>query len=586
LARRILLADDSVTAQNMGRRILSDAGYEVITVNNGSAALKKIAEQAPDLIILDVYMPGYGGLEVCQRLKENGETARIPVLLTVGKLEPFKPDEARRVRADAFIVKPFEASELLAALTKLEDKIVPQADPHKTGKAKSLGPLDSKGEKFGNSDSGWKNRLNIPPGGKGRSPESMEGGERQAVELEQSEDSKKKEVVAHSEGKLPDNIPADITAEEISAIKAAAAAVETKSSVVAESTPVANAAKEILANNVSGEVRLESASPEDATKKPVSEDSIAKDSAGIAADSPFENAKLEISGEKAEPEISAALASLIPANTANEQVHEEIPATIASAVSYVSGEAVNENFSGPRWVAQEVTIMGDDATFILEREMQKAYAAMAAYDAGHLSSPVNENSTNGRNTSAAVIAIDSRPDLKSESEIKAPFPSINESAAQLEAVAKISIAVDEPASVKSEAYAAAASSGSLVTEAQVDNRVVGASKISEQTGTSTETNSREDQLTAAWEKWQTVRETVLNSDLASQITKVASAGLESNSSTESLAAAASDEKQASMSLYPSNPTTIASIVDSVLAELKPKLVEEIARQLNSEKKSK
>ena len=96
MARRILLADDSVTAQNMGRRILTDAGYDVITVNNGSAALKKITENKPDLIVLDVYMPGYGGLEVCQRVKENPETTRIPVLLTVGKLEPFKPEEAKR----------------------------------------------------------------------------------------------------------------------------------------------------------------------------------------------------------------------------------------------------------------------------------------------------------------------------------------------------------------------------------------------------------------------------------------------------------------------------------------------------------
>ena len=92
MARKILLADDSVTAQNMGRKILSDAGYEVTTVNNGSAALKKIAEQRPDLIVLDVYMPGYSGLEVCQRIKEMRETARIPILRTVGKLEPFKPE--------------------------------------------------------------------------------------------------------------------------------------------------------------------------------------------------------------------------------------------------------------------------------------------------------------------------------------------------------------------------------------------------------------------------------------------------------------------------------------------------------------
>src|SRR5579859_7700550 len=109
----------------MGRRIMTDAGYEVITVNNGSAALKKIHESQPDLIVLDVYMPGYGGLEVCQRLKESETTMKIPVLLTVGKMEPFKVEEAKRVRADGHIIKPFDASELLSALTKLEDKIVP-----------------------------------------------------------------------------------------------------------------------------------------------------------------------------------------------------------------------------------------------------------------------------------------------------------------------------------------------------------------------------------------------------------------------------------------------------------------------------
>src|SRR5438270_9831077 len=112
----------------MGRRILTDAGYEVITVNNGSAALKKIHESRPDLVVLDVYMPGYGGLEVCQRIKESEATMKIPVLLSVGKMEPFKADEAKRVRADGHIIKPFDASELLAALTRLEDRIVPQSE--------------------------------------------------------------------------------------------------------------------------------------------------------------------------------------------------------------------------------------------------------------------------------------------------------------------------------------------------------------------------------------------------------------------------------------------------------------------------
>ncbi len=167
MARKILLADDSVTAQNMGRKILADAGYEVIAVNNGSAALKKIAELKPDLVILDVYMPGYSGLEVCQRLKESQETARIPVLLTVGKLEPFKPEEAQRVRAEGYIVKPFEASELLSALSKLEDKVVPRAEPSKPGRfARAMAAADDtdRGGRTqpSSTETGWKNRISFP----------------------------------------------------------------------------------------------------------------------------------------------------------------------------------------------------------------------------------------------------------------------------------------------------------------------------------------------------------------------------------------------------------------------------------------
>ena len=175
MARKILLADDSVTAQNMGRKILADAGYEVITVNNGSAALKKIAEHKPDLIVLDVYMPGYSGLEVCQRLKEAGETSRVPVLLTVGKLEPFKPEEAKRVRADAFIVKPFEASELLSALSKLEDKIVPRSEASKPGRfaratqAIEEGRYDKTVAVDEDSGLAEQNRVSLEKEGKGKS---------------------------------------------------------------------------------------------------------------------------------------------------------------------------------------------------------------------------------------------------------------------------------------------------------------------------------------------------------------------------------------------------------------------------------
>jgi CheY-like chemotaxis protein len=120
---RILFADDSVTAQNMGRKILTEAGYDVVAVSNGAAAVKKIAEQKPDIIILDLYMPGYSGLEVCEKVRASIATVKTPVLLTVGKMEPYKPEDANRVRADGVIIKPFEASDLLAIVKKFEERI-------------------------------------------------------------------------------------------------------------------------------------------------------------------------------------------------------------------------------------------------------------------------------------------------------------------------------------------------------------------------------------------------------------------------------------------------------------------------------
>ena len=123
MSLRILFADDSMTAQNMGKKILSEAGYDVVAVSNGAAAVKKIAEQKPDIIILDVYMPGYSGLEVCEKVRGSLETLKIPVLLTVGKMEPYKPEDANRVKADGVIIKPFEASDLLAIVKKFEERI-------------------------------------------------------------------------------------------------------------------------------------------------------------------------------------------------------------------------------------------------------------------------------------------------------------------------------------------------------------------------------------------------------------------------------------------------------------------------------
>jgi len=240
LARKILLADDSVTAQNMGRKILADAGYDVVTVNNGSAALKRIAEIKPDLIVLDVYMPGYSGLEVCQRLKDAAGTAHIPVLLTVGKLEPFKPEEARRVRADAHIVKPFEASELLTAITRLEDRMVPQQSEGSRFSTSVSGVERFGGEGSGrktesneDADTGWKSRLRFPSKKKKEEPEPESDDAAAGATFRDFRKAKGKTGASvpftvkapppgQEPGLVPD-IPRDITPEELDALSALAA---------------------------------------------------------------------------------------------------------------------------------------------------------------------------------------------------------------------------------------------------------------------------------------------------------------------------------------------------------------------------
>ena len=145
---KILLADDSATAQNMGKKILSEAGHEVVTVSNGAAAAKKIAEVKPSLVLLDVFMPGYSGLELCEKLRAAADTAKLPVLLTVGRMEPYNPQDGARVKADGIIVKPFEASDLIAAVDRLAEKLAPakKVVPESEPTLKIAPPAESKNE--------------------------------------------------------------------------------------------------------------------------------------------------------------------------------------------------------------------------------------------------------------------------------------------------------------------------------------------------------------------------------------------------------------------------------------------------------
>jgi CheY-like chemotaxis protein len=118
---RILLVDDSPHAQRMGERILSEEGYEVVTVSNADSALIRLDDVDPDVVLADTVMPGRTGYEICQYLKMSPRHRHVRVILTAGVMEAFDEEKARRVESDGTLKKPFEASALLAAVKPLAE---------------------------------------------------------------------------------------------------------------------------------------------------------------------------------------------------------------------------------------------------------------------------------------------------------------------------------------------------------------------------------------------------------------------------------------------------------------------------------
>lgn len=613
MARKILLADDSVTAQNMGRRILSDAGYDVTTVNNGSAALKKIAESKPDLIVLDVYMPGYGGLEVCQRLREAPETARIPVLLTVGKLEPFKADEARRVNADGFIVKPFEASELLTALTKLEDKIVPQSQPAKPSRfAKAMANAEelASGKEYGDSQTGWKNRLPTPPPKRAPIPPQPPA-EASFSEEVRSEQPDTTEMKSGLEEALLSSMPQDITPEEIASIKAAAtalAASRDESSFVVQPAPeIAEAPSQYPvseARDMSQVAEEFSASAEQTTI--ADEESEVPAETPVAAETPDTTSHQNRDEEKnnlAEEEVSAALASLAPTNghgnlTAAAELGKEIEtASTDQLLVTMAAAGATQEFSGPRWIAELVPLSEDEATLVLGEEMEKAYAAYAAADAGRMrfdgvsdsyTSVLVEEAGSSESESDSIPAeshanCDNPESLPEETAATANSSEefvASESQSTAVAATPTVDAVSDSTAREGEtlsAYAAAASAGSSTAEAATHAEYTSApEKHTEDAEPASDSSEGESEHAAAWANWKQIRESAIGSQLSSQIADTVAELRESPTEPESqldASPATADET-----------SEISNIVDSVLADLKPKLMAEIAKKMSKEKK--
>jgi CheY-like chemotaxis protein len=542
LARTVLLADDSVTAQNMGRRILIDAGYEVITVNNGSAALKKIHESRPDLIVLDVYMPGYGGLEVCQRLKESSETSRIPVLLTVGKMEPFKPEEAKRARADGHIIKPFDASELLAALTKLEDRIVPQAEPPRGRKSKSekksrswqvadpaVSYDDTQTDKIA-----YLTEVKQKHSGK-QHDEPIEA----PVDVEASAAASEQEEVQPELAKPRMAMPMSVyAAEQLRELPVIAepAPVPQEFQPQQEESPAQNSPAEGQSATVAEAPVVEEKSEPATAEAAASEQAAAGD-----PQSASENIA-ETSAQVAE--VEAAPATIADSDPVEQpSIAETSEPQEPAAEPEQMQAAPPQNAPQPaRWVAENVAVTAEEAALELDREMQAQ----------------------------------SSVELRERSEADLSLTPADTPAPELEQTNGATFAA---------AAGAAASSASALSASETEAQ---APVVSE--------------TAAAWENWQHIRDSVMGSQTAVSLSQSVVEAVQASVSAPPAEAGggAAGSEQAEMPQAPAELKTaeapvdhksteapadeddsaaISNIVDSVLAELKPKLMAEISKKL-------
>ncbi len=115
---RVLIVDDQAQNLRLLEAVLAPRGYTVLTASSGEAALASVAADAPDIMLLDIVMPGMNGYEVCRRIRADPKTRFLPIVMVTASPEQDKV-AAIEAGADDFIPKPFEQHELLPRVRSL-----------------------------------------------------------------------------------------------------------------------------------------------------------------------------------------------------------------------------------------------------------------------------------------------------------------------------------------------------------------------------------------------------------------------------------------------------------------------------------
>ena len=119
MAKRVLLAEDEANIAESITFLLERAGFEVTVESNGRKALDFVLTETPDVLVLDVMLPGLDGYEILRNLRADPRSETLPVLMLTAKGQREDREMALKCGADLFITKPFSNAEIVAAVRSL-----------------------------------------------------------------------------------------------------------------------------------------------------------------------------------------------------------------------------------------------------------------------------------------------------------------------------------------------------------------------------------------------------------------------------------------------------------------------------------
>ena len=115
---KVLIVEDEESLLKLESILLVSKGYKVSGVADGNAALREIASDRPDVVILDVMLPGMDGFEICRRIRSDAATRSIVVIMLTAKKNSQDMERGVEAGADAYMTKPFKSAQLIATIER------------------------------------------------------------------------------------------------------------------------------------------------------------------------------------------------------------------------------------------------------------------------------------------------------------------------------------------------------------------------------------------------------------------------------------------------------------------------------------